>query len=89
MSLTVEEVRKAMAWRARELSYYQRIVEASRSADGLTDKERDSLRTFATEEISQLNLASDDEVVKLYNFHMAMVTAVVKVACSTEDELID
>lgn len=89
MSPQSEELRDALAWRKIELNYYRNIIENAGSAEGLTDQERESVRRAAMEKMRCLQQASNDEVVKLYNFNMAVIMAMFKAVCVTADELID
>ena len=83
-----EELREALAWRTWKINYYKAIIENAGSSSILTASERDSVRRVTSERMQRLQEANDEEVVKLYSFHMAIVMAVFK-AVSLTDELID
>ena len=85
MALPEIELRLAMSWRVRELSYYQMVIEETHCAYGLSHRDRASLRVFASEEIHKLNLASDTKIVKLYLLHLFLVSEVNQMACSIEE----
>ena len=87
MALSGVELRLAMSWRVREISYYQLVIEETHCAYGLNDGERSRLRVFASEEIHKLNLVSDKEIVELYLRHLLSVKSVAQMVGFIEEEV--
>ncbi len=85
MALPEIELRLAMSWRVREISYYQMVIEETHCAYGLSNRDRASLRVFASEEIHRLNLASDKEIVGLYLLHLFLVSEAEQMTQSIEE----
>jgi hypothetical protein len=85
MALLEIELRLAMGWRVREISYYQMVIEETHCAYGLSNRERASLRVFASEEIHKLNLVSDKEIVELYLLHLFLMSEIAQMARSIEE----
>ena len=87
MALSALELRLAMSWRVREISYYQMVIEETHCSPSLNDGERRRLRIFASEEIHKLNRVSDKEVVDLYLQHLLAVKNVAQMADFIEEEI--
>ncbi len=85
MALPEIELRLAMSWRVREISYYQMVIEETHCAYGLSNRDRASLRIFASEEIQKLNIASDTEIVELYLRHLFLVSEVAQMVSTIEE----
>ncbi len=85
MALPEIELRLAMSWRVREISYYQMVIEETHCTYGLSNRDRVSLRVFASEEIHKLNLANDTEIVALYLLHLFLVSEVAQMVGFIEE----
>ncbi len=87
MALPEIELRLAMSWRVREISYFQMVIEESRCANGLNDGERRRLRVFASAEINKLNLANDEEIVSSYFIYLLSIKNVAQMADFMEESV--